>query len=70
MGLSRIWKRRNWVKPTMCFCSLCCRILDEDEDLNLHFAIIHPGVDKEGPLDEGERKNLDAYSGWLETNQG
>lgn len=51
MSLSRTLKRRNKVKERVAFCVLCCRVLGKDEDLDLHFKIIHPGVDKEARYD-------------------
>ena len=62
MSLSRTLKRRNEGKDRICFCALCRKILDVDEDLDLHFQIIHPGIDKEGPLDEQQLADLDEYS--------
>ena len=61
MSLERTWRRRKKPDNPFWFCNICLRLFGDDEDLDLHFAIIHPGVDKEGPLNEDERRKVESY---------
>ena len=59
MSLGRTMWRKKHLKDRITFCVICERILCDDEDLDLHFKIIHPGVDKEGPYEKAERDCID-----------
>jgi len=56
MSLARTLQRQKPVSKMVWFCIPCRRLFDEGEDLDLHFAIIHPGIDKEGPPSEDQIK--------------